>query len=94
MAPLTIAGTPSFKWQSSNDGTNFADLSVSSVTFGSPYTAASTQWDFGTYNYGGAFVMDLTQVRMLTLRFYSSEPGAQITVEKLMAGEDVECVSP
>lgn len=51
VAPLAISGTPSFKWQYSNDGTNFADLSVSSVTFSSPYTAASTLWDFGTYNY-------------------------------------------
>lgn len=37
-----------FLWQSSNDGTNYTNLSVSSIT----YTAAgSTLWDFGATNY-------------------------------------------
>ncbi len=51
--PLAITGTPSFKWQASNDNTNWTDLSVSSVTVASPYTAGSTSWDFGrtTYRY-------------------------------------------
>lgn len=51
LAPLAMTGTASFKWQASNDGNNFVDLSVSSVTFASPYTAATTIWDFGTFNY-------------------------------------------
>lgn len=51
VAPLAITGTASFKWQSSNDGTNFFDLpNATSVTFGSPYTAATTIWD-GTINF-------------------------------------------
>ncbi len=58
LTPLVIAGTPSWKWQYSNDGTNWSDLtttsagvSVSSVTFSSPYTAASTGWDLGFVNF-------------------------------------------
>lgn len=51
LAPLTITGTPSFKWQGSNDSSNWNDVAVSSVTFASPYTAAASLWDFGTVNY-------------------------------------------
>ena len=51
VAPLAAAGTFSFKWQYSNDGSNWLDLSVSSVSFPSPYTASSTAWDFGAVNY-------------------------------------------
>jgi len=50
LAPLGIAGTPGFKWQASNDGTNWYDLSVSSVTMTS-LAAASTLWDFSSVNY-------------------------------------------
>lgn len=59
LTPLAIAGTPSFKWQVSNDNTNWTDytatsqgVSVSSVTV-SAYTAggASTVWDFGAFGY-------------------------------------------
>ena len=48
LAAIAISGTPSFKWQASNDGTNFVDLAVSSVTFSA---AGSTGWDFGAINY-------------------------------------------
>lgn len=48
LTPLVISGSPGFKWQASNDGTNFTDLAVSSVTVTS---ASSTAWDFGTVNY-------------------------------------------
>jgi trimeric autotransporter adhesin len=47
LTPLAITGSPSFKWQISNDGSNWTDSTVSSVTFGSPYTATTTFWDFG-----------------------------------------------
>lgn len=50
LTPLTITGTPSFKWQVSNDAVNWSDLAVSSVTFASPYTAASSYWDLGRLN--------------------------------------------
>lgn len=59
LIPLAITGTPSFKFQVSNDGSNFSDfttsvygVSLSSVTLTS-YTAggASTVWDFGPLNY-------------------------------------------
>lgn len=59
LAPLAITGTPSFKWQVSNDGTNFNDytansynVTVSSVTMLS-YTlgGASTVWDFGPFDF-------------------------------------------
>jgi hypothetical protein len=46
LTPLPIAGTVSMKWQVSNDGTTWTDLSTPSVTFGLPYTASSTSWDF------------------------------------------------
>lgn len=59
LRPLAISGTPSFKWQVSNDGTSWQDftttssgVAVSSVTILS-YTAggASTSWDFGNFGY-------------------------------------------
>ncbi len=59
LTPLAIAGTPSFKWQVSNDGSLWQDytttssgVAVSSVTVAS-YTAggAATSWDFGPFGY-------------------------------------------
>jgi hypothetical protein len=58
LSPLAISGTPSWKWQYSNDGTNWNDLTttsggvaVSSVTFSSPYNDASSAWDLGSINF-------------------------------------------
>lgn len=58
LTPLAITGTMSFKWQVSNDCVTYQDfttssggVSVSSVTFGTPYTAFVTNWDFGPVNY-------------------------------------------
>lgn len=52
---IGMSGTPSFKWQASNDGTNFVDyattsgnVTVSSVTWSA---AGSTGWDFGPVGY-------------------------------------------
>lgn len=52
LAPLAITGTPGFKWQVSNDGTDYYDLNVSSITMGS-YTApySTYMWDFSDMNY-------------------------------------------
>ena len=52
LTPLTIAGTPSFKWQASNDTANWIDMVVSSTTMLS-YTAGGTSsmWDFSWYPY-------------------------------------------
>ena len=50
LTPLTITGTPGFKWQWSNDNANWTDMAVSSVTFASPYTAATTIWDMQRVN--------------------------------------------
>lgn len=47
LTPPTLTGTASFKWQESNDNTNWVDMNVSSVTFSSPYTSTTTFWDFG-----------------------------------------------
>lgn len=48
LAALPIAGTPSFKWQVSNDGSNWSDLAISSVTVSSySNPPASTLWSFG-----------------------------------------------
>lgn len=50
LTPLGLTGTPSFKWQGSNDNTNYNDISVSSVTMSS-LAAATTIWDFGSVGY-------------------------------------------
>lgn len=50
LTPLGITGTPAFKWQLSNDNSNWSDVSVSSVTISS-FASATTTWDFGTINY-------------------------------------------
>lgn len=52
LAPLALTGTASFKWQLSNDDTNWVDstLAGSSVTFASPYTAGNVYSDFGQIN--------------------------------------------
>lgn len=48
LAPLPITGTPSFKWQVSNDSVSWIDLAVSSVTVSSySNPPASTLWTFG-----------------------------------------------
>lgn len=52
LAPLTIAGTFGFKWQTSDDGITYVDATIdgvaaSSVTFATPYTASSASWNFG-----------------------------------------------
>lgn len=48
LAALPITGTPGFYWQASNDGTNWVNLAVTSVTV-SAYSnpPASTLWAFG-----------------------------------------------
>lgn len=48
LTPTPIAGSYSFKWQESNDGTNFSDVAVSSVTYAA---SGNTIWDFGTVNF-------------------------------------------
>lgn len=47
-APLPITGTSGFSWQVSEDKVNWTNLNVSSVTFSSPYTASSSEWQLGT----------------------------------------------
>mgnify|MGYP001295957357 CR=1 FL=1 len=44
------SGTPGLIWSASNDGTNFTDLSVSSVTY-SATTPSSTLWSFDPADY-------------------------------------------
>lgn len=58
LTPLAIAGTTGLQWQISNDCVNYSNLttttlgvSVSSLTFASPYTAGVTAWDLGPVNY-------------------------------------------
>ena len=51
VSPLGITGTAGLSWQISNDATNWSNLAVSSVTFGSPYTAGTSYWDFSQVNY-------------------------------------------
>lgn len=45
---LAVGANNGFKWQASNDNSNFSDLSVSSVTYSA---AGNTLWDFGTFAY-------------------------------------------
>jgi hypothetical protein len=49
--PVPFSGTPSFKWQSSNDNTNWFDLPVASFTAPSPLTPGTTSWNFGPVYY-------------------------------------------
>lgn len=52
VGPLALAvGSSAAKWQASNDGTNFTDLSVSSVTTSSVSSGGNQIWDFSTYGY-------------------------------------------
>lgn len=46
LTALPFTGTWSFKWQASDDATNYYDLPVSSITFS---TAGATAWDGPTY---------------------------------------------
>jgi hypothetical protein len=46
LIPVPFSGTPSFKWQASNDGTNFFNLPVTSFTAPSPLTPGTTNWTF------------------------------------------------
>lgn len=47
---LPFSGTAGFKWQSSNDGTNYYDLSTTSATITSSNTSATTlMWDGPIY---------------------------------------------
>jgi hypothetical protein len=51
-APLTISGIPRFKWQVSDDNSNWDDLGVSSVTVSSySIPPAVTSWGFGPLGY-------------------------------------------
>jgi hypothetical protein len=52
LTPAAISGTPSFKWQASNDGLGWADLNTSSVTM-SAYTAGglTSIWDLTNFNH-------------------------------------------
>lgn len=52
LAPLAISGTPSFKWQASDDGVSWNDVAISSVTVTSyTFGGASNAWDFGDWNW-------------------------------------------
>ncbi len=46
--PLAMTGAPSFKWQQSNDNTNWTDLALSSVTYS---VDGNTFWDVGEVDY-------------------------------------------
>lgn len=52
LTPAAITGTPSFKWQASNDGLGWADVNTSSVTM-SDYTLGglTSLWDFTEFNH-------------------------------------------
>lgn len=48
LTPLSFAGTWSWKWRGSNDGTNFVDLPMNTFTYSTP---GSSMYDFGTVNF-------------------------------------------
>lgn len=50
LTPIALSGTFTITWQASDDNVNWADMNVSAATFVSPYTTASTIWDFGAVN--------------------------------------------
>lgn len=47
---LAISGTPSFKFQCSNDASGWADVNTSSITM-SAYTTTTSAWDFTDFNF-------------------------------------------
>lgn len=52
LAPLAISGTPSFKWQYSNDANTWSDVVISSVTMTSyTYGGTTDAFDFGWFNF-------------------------------------------
>jgi hypothetical protein len=51
LATLAYTGTASWAWEGSNDGTNFNQLAISSITYSSPSGTTSTIWDFGRLNF-------------------------------------------
>ncbi len=51
LTPLTFSGSASFKWQGSNDNSNWFDLTASSVTATTGTGSSVTNWDFGSYPY-------------------------------------------
>ena len=57
LTPLAISGTPGFYWQGSNDGTNFFNINISSVSMTS-YTlgGATVGFDFDNYNFTQLFL--------------------------------------
>jgi hypothetical protein len=50
LTPLSLSGTPSFKWEGSNDNSNWASLqtTIASVTYSA---AGNTLWDVGEVGY-------------------------------------------
>lgn len=69
--PTAFAGSYSFKWQVSQDGSSFSDLAVSSVTYAAP---GNTLWDFGAWNY-----------RKVRLNFLSGTGGG-INIRAILSG--------
>jgi hypothetical protein len=57
LTPVSIAGTFGLEWQWSDDNENWTTITssngvtISSVTFATPYTASSSMWDFGNINH-------------------------------------------
>ena len=49
--PAPMSTQYAFKWFGSDDGTNFYDLSLTSVTITATTSASNTLWDFGKINY-------------------------------------------
>lgn len=51
VTPIAIAGTFGFQWQTSDDGITYTNVplsvSISSVSFATPFTAGTASWDFG-----------------------------------------------
>jgi hypothetical protein len=54
LTPLAISGTPSFKWRWSNNGTDFIDVNVTSVTisaYTNPYASVAYDFEEADYRY-------------------------------------------
>jgi hypothetical protein len=47
VTPTDTAGTWGSKWQTSDDNVSWSNMSVSSVTFATPYATSTTTWDLG-----------------------------------------------
>jgi hypothetical protein len=75
VAPVATSGTWGLKWQVSNDNSTWADMplvSVSSISFPSPYTPSTTAWNLSNVNH--------RYIRLLTVKGTNGSINLKVAV--------------